>query len=309
VKVKKMNKTIAVLSLICFLMLVVKAQQPQSMFIQDVSWSSDGKYLAFTGMHDFDQKNHTFKADIYVVRADGSALQKISSDDKNEFYTSWAKGRVAFGADVPGTKNSDIYSANPDGSDLRQLTKDSSRNATPSFSRDGKRIAFVSTRDGEKHQIYVMNSDGSNLLRLTKDPAVSFYNPQLSPDGKHIVYYAEKGDNLDQIWVMNIDGSDQRLLTGGIGHNIFPGWSADGKRIIFSSSKRDKNDSGSFVEGSYIYTMNADGSALTKLGNINSFFARYSPDGKKIAYISGRFPNAAIYVANADGSGAVKVSK
>jgi Tol biopolymer transport system component len=55
--------------------------------------------------------------------------------------------------------------------------------------------------------------------------------------------------------------------------------------------------------------MNADGSALTKVGTIKSFFARFSPDGKKIAYVSGKFPETAIYIANIDGSGVMKVTK
>lgn len=280
-----------------------------AMFQQDVSWSPDGKYLAFTGMHGFDEQRRNFKADIFVVRTDGSELRKITGDDRKEFYTSWAKGRIAFGADITGTKDSDIYTANPDGSDLRQVTKGGGRNATPSFSRDGKRIAFVSARDGAKHQIYTVNADGSELTRVTKDDTIGYYNPQWSPDGKRILYYTEKADNKDQVWVMNSDGSNQTLLTGGIGHNIFPGWSRDGKKIIFSSSKRDADSSGSYVDGSFLYTMNADGSGLQKLGTIKSFFARFSPDGKKIAYISGKFPETAIYIANADGSGAVKVTK
>ena len=280
-----------------------------AMFQQDVSWSPDGKYLAFTGMHDIDQKANTLKADLYVVRADGSDFRKISGDDKNEFYTSWAKGRIAFSAQDPATKMSDIYTANPDGSDIRQVTKGGGKNSTPSLSRDGKRIAFVSTRDGAKYQIYTVNADGSNLARLTSDTAVGYFNPQWSPNGKRIAYYAEKGDGKDQVWTMNADGSNKTLLTADVGHNIFPGWSPDGKKIIFSSSKRDANSSGSYVDGSFLYTMNADGSALAKLGNIKSFFARFSPDGKKIAYVSGRFPETAIYIANADGSGSTKITK
>ena len=55
--------------------------------------------------------------------------------------------------------------------------------------------------------------------------------------------------------------------------------------------------------------MNADGSGVTRLGNINSFFARFSPDGKKIAFIMGKFPNTGIYIADADGSNPVKITK
>jgi Tol biopolymer transport system component len=301
-----MKRIVLLAHVLASTMLAASAQT--AMFHQDVSWSPDGKYLAFTGMHDFDDQRRNFKADVYVVRSDGSGLRKISADDKNEFYTSWAKGRVAFGVDTPGTKDSDIYTANPDGSDLRQVTK-GGRNVTPSISRDGKRIAFAAPSDGQKNQIYVVNADGSNVTRLTTDPTIGHYNPQWSPDGKRIVYYTEKGDGKDQVWVMNADGSKQTLLTANIGHNIFPGWSPDGKKIIFSSSKRDADSSGSYIDGSFLYTMNADGSGLQKVGNIKSFFARFSPDGKKIAYVSGSFPSTAIYIANANGSGEVKLTK
>lgn len=299
-------------SLLSFLFLILgvvtgTAQTP--MFHQDVSWSPDGKYLAFTGMHDFDEQRRNFKADIYVIRVDGSDQRKISSDERNEFYSSWGKERIAFGADVIGTKDSDIYTVNADGSDLRQVTRGGGRNATPSISRDGKRIVFVSTRDGGKHQIYIANLDGTGLRRLTTDATIGYFNPQFSPDGKRIVYYTEKGDGKDQVWVMNTDGSNMKLLTADIGHNIFPGWSPDGKRIIFSSSKRDTDQTGSYVDGSFLYAMNADGSRLAKIGNIKSFYGRFSPDGKKLAYIAGKFPETAVYIANADGSGAVKITK
>ncbi len=285
------------------------AAQTGGMFHQDISWSPDGKYVAFTGMYDFDRQKNTFKANIYTIRSDGSDLKKLTSDEKNEFYTSWAKGRIAFSSEIPGTRDSDIYTMDADGSNLRQLTKGPGKNSTPSFSRDGKKVAFVSTRDGGKYQIYVMSSDGSQLKRLTSDPNIGYFNPQFSRDGKRVVYYAEKGDQKDQIWTMNADGSNQKLLTVNVGHNIFPSWSRDGKKIIFSSSRREMDTTSSYVDGSYLYVMNADGSSLAKLGNIKSYFARFSPDGKKIAYISGKFPETAIFIANADGSGAIQVTE
>lgn len=280
----------------------ISAQESGAIFYQSLAWSPDGKYLTLTGMRDINQKERTMKADIYTVRSDGSDFKKITGDERNEFYPSWAKNRIVFGAGAPGARESDIYAANWDGSNLTQITKNAGRNSAPDISPDGKKIAFTSNRDGEKMQIYAMNADGSNVTRLTKDSTASFYNPSWSPDGKRIVYYSEKGDRKDQIWVMNADGSNQTLLTNNIGHNIFPAFSPDGKRIIFSSSNRETKPDGSFVEGSFVYVMNADGSNLTKVGNVNGFFARFSPDGKKIAYIAGKFPETAVYIANADGS-------
>lgn len=283
--------------------------QTSAVFYQSLAWSPDGKYLTLTGMYDMNQKEKTMKADIYTMRTDGSDFKKITGDERNEFYSAWAKGIIVFGAGTVGTRESDIYTANWDGSNLTQVTKNAGRNATPDISPDGKKIAFISNRDGEKMQIYVMNADGSNVTRLTKDSAVAYYNPVFSPDGKRIVYYSEKGDQKDQIWIMNADGSNQTLLTNNIGHNIFPAFSPDGKKIIFSSSRRETKADSSYVEGSYVYVMNADGSNLTKLANINSYFARFSPDGKKIAYIAGKFPETAVYIANADGSGTMKITK
>jgi TolB protein len=303
-----MKKAIQIIGLILFSTLCLRAQNV--MFIQDVSWSPDGKYLAFTGMHEFDNRAGTFKADIYVIGIDGTNLRIVSGDGKNDFCTSWARGRIAFSSEDPGSESSDLFTVNPDGSGLRRITNGPvGKNTTPAFSKDGKRVAFVSTRDGGKDQIYVMNADGTDVKRVTNDISVGFFNPQWSSDGKRIVCYVEKGDGNDQIWTMNADGSNPRLLTANIGHNVFPGWTPDGKQIIFSSSKRDRITSDSYVDGSYLYLMKADGSRLAKIGNIKSFFARVSPDGKKIAFISGRYPATAIYIANVDGSGATVLTK
>ena len=58
---------------------------------------------------------------------------------------------------------------NPDGSGLKNLTGHPSRDNAPAWSPDGKRIAFLSYRDGNK-EIYVMNADGSEQRRLTDSP-------------------------------------------------------------------------------------------------------------------------------------------
>ena len=124
----------------------IGSAQSTEMFIQDISWSPDGKYLVFTGMHDIDRSANKMKADIYRIRVDGSDQKKITGDEKNEFYTSWVKGRIAFGSQTPGQKDSKIFTANADGSDLRQISSGAGRDSTPNISIDGKKIVFGSTR-------------------------------------------------------------------------------------------------------------------------------------------------------------------
>ena len=73
-----------------------------------------------------------------------------------------------------------------DGSNPRRLTHHTGWDYDPSFSPDGRHLAFVSERDGNA-EIYVMDSDGSNPRRLTDHSAADF-SPSFSPDGRHIVF-------------------------------------------------------------------------------------------------------------------------
>ena len=301
-----MKRSLCIFITVLINVLSISAQD--AIFYQSLAWSPDGKTLSFTAMSDYDEKTDNYRTDIFTIKADGTNLQKISGAAIHAFSSAWSNDgkRIAFSAETD--KDSNIYTVKKDGSDLRQLTRNVGQNTAVSVSPDGKRIAFMSTRGGEKYQIYVMNTDGSDIKKLTNDSAVSFCNPMWSADGKRIVYYSDKGDRKDQIWIMNADGSNQTRLTGGSGHNIFPSLSPDGKRIIFSR-RADIDADKSYVDASYLFVMNADGSKLAPLSEINSFFARFSPDGKKIAFIMGKFPANAIYISNADGSNITKLTK
>jgi TolB protein len=60
---------------------------------------------------------------------------------------------------------------NADGSHVRNLTNHPALDASPTWSPDGKKIAFVSDRARKGHrEIYVMNADGSHVVRLTHTP-------------------------------------------------------------------------------------------------------------------------------------------
>jgi Tol biopolymer transport system component len=297
-----MKKTIYLFAIITALAAAGLSQELPATSYQGVTWSADGKHLAFTAMLIKSMKPFSMQADIYISRPDGTQMKKVTGDETNDFLAAWSKDgkRVYFGASVPDSKTGDIASIKTDGTGLVYLTKNAGRNSEPSVSPDGKWIAFESDRDGGKVQIYIMKTDGSGLKRLTSDGAIAYYTPVWSPDGKKLVYYAEKGDRKDQIWTMNADGSNPVLLTNNTGHNFYAAWSPDGKHIIYCSPE----EGGEQV----IYRMNADGSDKKRLLPMSSSWARYSPDGKWIAFISGKFPSTAVYVAKADGTNPKKVT-
>ena len=109
-----------------------------------------------------------------------------------------------------------------DGTNPRRLTNHSGRDEFPSWSPDGRRLAFESYRDGNR-EIYVMGSDGTNPHRLTNHAAWDV-EPSWSPDGRHIAFVSNR-DNWE-IYVMGSDGTNPRRLTHGQRHLsvLVSGW-------------------------------------------------------------------------------------
>ena len=82
----------------------------------------------------------------------------------------------------------------------------------PQLSRDGRRIAFTSDRDGDP-EIYVMNHDGSKPVRLTHVRGRDAH-PYFSRDGNRIVFQSPRANGVDtNIYVMDADGFNVRQLT------------------------------------------------------------------------------------------------
>src|SRR6266516_3823951 len=136
----------------------------------------------------------------------------------------------------------DIYVINSNGTGLTRLTTDPAYDASPAWSPDGSKIAFVSYRDGPA-AIYVMNADGTNPVALTNH-AGSDEQPAWSPDGRKIAF-ASNRDGHYEIYLMNADGTGVTRLTAGPDHySAGPRWSPDGRRIAFTAGYYDAWPSG-----------------------------------------------------------------
>ena len=213
------------------------------------------------------------------------------------------QAQIAFTSERDG--NREIYVMDANGTNPRRLTNSPLVDWDPSWSPDGKHIAFTAngrpgdwgSRGGDL-EIYVMDANGTNPRKLTENHRQDTA-PAWSPDGKRIAYTSTI-DRNQEIYVIDADGGNQLKLTnsGDVHiHNWKPSWSPNGERIAFTSN-RDGNQE--------IYVMDADGGNQRRLTNsgdahIHNWKPSWSPDGRRIAFTSNRDGNLKIYVMNTDG--------
>jgi hypothetical protein len=127
---------------------------------------------------------------------------------------SWSPDRtIVFACRVPGPAADRICAIGADGSWFRQLTAGDGpwQDFAPSFSPDGRKIAFATSRFGPL-EIAVMNADGTGIVRLAQRAVGT--DPTWLPDGTRILYSGRNG-----LTVVNLDGSGAQRLTTNEGDN------------------------------------------------------------------------------------------
>ena len=150
------------------------------------------------------------------MNSDGSGLTQIKPlQGGGPYFTPF--GRILFHSK---TQFSEICIADMDGSNIMKLTNNTAEDWHPEISSDGKQIAFMSDRDGNR-EIYIMNSDGSNQKRLTFNAADEFWYPSWSPDGSKIIFSSYDENEEKHIYMMNKDGSSVKKI---IANGSQPSW-------------------------------------------------------------------------------------
>ena len=220
-------------------------------------------------------------------------------------------------------QRSNLWMVNSDGSRLRELTSGNWRDSAPVWSPDGKRIAFLSDRDGtsQVHVMWLDNRDIAQLTRVQKTPS----NLKWSPDGTRLAFtmtvpdddpilsvklpkrpegaqWAKPAVVVDRLsWARDgtgpvpkgfshvyvigsaTGGTPRQITNGKYNHTSFD-WSADSKTLYVAAIR--KPDAEYLRNDSEIYAFPLDGGepkALTDRKGPDTN-PLVSPDGKWIAY-------------------------
>jgi len=221
--------------------------------------------------------------------------------------------------------------------DLAQLQEVSD----PQLSPDGKWVAYTVTNadlaaDQQVDQVWMVDWEGTNPLQLTRGPD-SANHPRWSPDGKLLAFLSSRGGAAGdtQVWILDRRGGEARQLTHVRGEISDYAWSPDSKRLALVAKLADepraeagkseperpkpividryqfKDDEQGYLSGparARIHLFEIDSGALHALTNEARFDESgpvWSPDGRRIAFVSNRDPdpdrtqNTDVFVADA----------
>jgi TolB protein len=163
------------------------------------------------------------------------------------------------------------------------------------------RIVTTRQNGGGSYDLLIMDADGFGLRRIA-GAGTQLYSPVWSPDGRRILYTI----NTDRGWQLverDVQSGSQRTINPGGRQLLTPAYAPDGRKIVLSMWRDD---------GAEIYEYDiAQQCCLRKLtgsGRTISMNPVFSPDGRRIAFMSDRIGRPAVYVMNADGGGETMLS-
>ena len=178
-----------------------------------------------------------------------------------------------------------------DGQNIRNAMSSGEPIISPSWSPDGKKVAYVSFED-RKPVIYVHELATGRRIPLSNQKGNNSA-PAWSPDGKKLAISLSKDGNT-QIYGINADGTGLHRLTRGYTIDTEPQYSPDGRYLYFTSDRGGNPQ---------IYRISADGEQVEaakrvtyKQGFVTS--PRISPDGKHLAYIANVGGAFRLYILN-----------
>lgn len=266
-------------------------------------WSPDGSQLLLDG-------DPTGDFEVYAVDAASGEVRNLTgAGDSAEGGASWSPDgtRVAFFSDREG--GFAAYVAPAGGGAPQRVTPPGQVVSWVEWSPGGDQLVYVVAGTGVASEVWAVGADGSGPRRLTDLPGAAM--PRFSPDGSQVALVGQPaGEATPDVYVVDVaTGATERA--GGSEHpDAFPTWSPDGSEIYFTGETPNEEEDGGAADD--VYRVPADGGEVEVVTE-DPVGVEAQPgltaDGRLLAFSIRRGGDQEVFVANADGSGAIPVSR
>lgn len=267
------------------------------------SWSPDGSAIAFARAND---SGHG----IWLISSQGGSERKIGEtrsgiDEEFSIGPVWTNdGRSVIIADRPGV-------AGPNSLFLLDVSTGARKRITtplpndigdcaPAVSPDGRKFAFARFTSFATGDVHIVPFNGGPEQRVTSDRAV-ILGLGFTPDSQGLVFSSNRG-GTQRLWRVRLpDGVPEPFGAPGL-NATHPAIARVGRRLIYTELALNTN----------IWRIELTGkSAAAALISSTRMqdSARYSPDGKHIAFVSDRSGSTEIWIADADGQNIERLTR
>jgi tricorn protease len=242
------------------------------------SVSSDGKTIVY------EQDFGIWKLDTKTGKSTPIKINIVSDDKENAVETITVRNETE-GYDLsPSSKRAavsvhgEIFSIATDRGDIQRVTQSFSRENDPSWSPDGKWIAFVSDKSG-LDEVWMAHEDGTGLKKVSEGDGEK-QAIQWAPDSKALIYSASD----HKLYRYDLDGGKSTVIASGAAGNVQGArFSPDGKWVAYSKLDHDLRP--------HVYVVPSTGGTEKHVGNDDLLFSEttpvWTPDGKRMLFLAG----------------------
>lgn len=231
--------------------------------------------------------------ELYLMDYDGRNQRKISAHKSISGYSDWSGTGDAIAYISYYSGSPAIYYVDLATSQKIPVYRDGTLNLSPTFSPDGKQVAFAHSSSSNV-DIFICPRDGcTEPRRITSSSGIDT-NPSWSPDGQQIAFTSSRSGRPN-VYVMDTSGQNVRRVSFEGDYNDGASWNPNGPEIAYASRKNNRFR----IAVTNLVDLST---RIVAQGPESYEEPTFSPDGLRIAFTMRRGKESQIFVMNTDGS-------